>query len=151
MPHAAASALRALARSSRGVTSNITSQRRNPALNLRRKLRARRRYAGIDLERADFHRRGGGPARDCHACRRQPLEDALAFAHEIAGKSPHAIRAGKRLLNLAVDGDQHEILLEEAREQVALIGSPNQMEAVMANLEKRQPKFAEVATGGPAP
>ncbi|HWY81632.1 MAG TPA: enoyl-CoA hydratase, partial [Roseiarcus sp.] len=36
-----------------------------------------------------------------------PLEDALAFAHEIAGKSPHAIRAGKRLLNLAVDGDQH--------------------------------------------
>ena len=80
-----------------------------------------------------------------------PLEDALAFAHEIAGKSPHAIRAGKRLLNLAVDGDQHGILLEEAREQVALIGSPNQMEAVMANLEKRQPKFAEVATGGPAP
>lgn len=63
----------------------------------------------------------------------------------------HAIRAGKRLLNLAVDGDQHGILLEEAREQVALIGSPNQMEAVMANLEKRQPKFAEVATGGPAP
>jgi uncharacterized membrane-anchored protein YjiN (DUF445 family) len=35
---AAASALRALARSSRGVTSNITCQRRNPALNSRRKL-----------------------------------------------------------------------------------------------------------------
>ena len=75
-----------------------------------------------------------------------PREDALAFAHEIAGKSPHAIRAGKRLLTLAVDGDQHEILLEEAREQLALIGTPNQMEAIMANLEKRQPEFAEVET-----
>ncbi|RYY74376.1 MAG: crotonase/enoyl-CoA hydratase family protein, partial [Comamonadaceae bacterium] len=28
-----------------------------------------------------------------------PLADALQMAHDIAGKSPHAIRAGKRLLN----------------------------------------------------
>lgn len=72
-----------------------------------------------------------------------PREEALALAREIAGKNPHAIRAGKRLLNLMTDGDQAAILLEESREQVALIGSPNQVEAVVANMQKRDPKFAE--------
>lgn len=72
-----------------------------------------------------------------------PRADALALAREIASKNPHAIRAGKRLLNLMQDGDQHAILLEESREQTALIGSPNQVEAVMANLQKRAPTFAD--------
>jgi enoyl-CoA hydratase/carnithine racemase len=73
-----------------------------------------------------------------------PRAEALAFAREVASKNPHAIRAGKRLLNLAVHADQPEILLEESREQSALIGSPNQVEAVTANLQKRAPNFAEV-------
>ena len=61
-----------------------------------------------------------------------PRGDALKLAAEIAAKNPHAVRAGKRLFNLAVDADQKKILLEETREQVALIGSPNQVEeAVM--------------------
>jgi enoyl-CoA hydratase/carnithine racemase len=73
-----------------------------------------------------------------------PREDALAFAREIALKNPHAIRAGKRLLNLAQsDADVSEIFLEETREQVALIGSANQVEAVMANMQKRAPAFAD--------
>jgi enoyl-CoA hydratase/carnithine racemase len=73
-----------------------------------------------------------------------PRADALALAREIATKSPHAIRAGKRLLNLAQsDADIDEIFLEETREQVALIGSPNQVEAVMANLDKRAPAFTD--------
>lgn len=71
-----------------------------------------------------------------------PRAEALALAAEIASKNPHAIRAGKRLLNLMGEGDQHAILLEESKEQGALIGSPNQVEAVMANLQKRAPKFA---------
>ncbi len=75
-----------------------------------------------------------------------PREEALAFARDVAAKNPHAIRAGKRLLNLAIDSDQRGILLEESREQIALIGSPNQVEAIMANLQNRQPEFAEVAT-----
>jgi enoyl-CoA hydratase/carnithine racemase len=66
-----------------------------------------------------------------------PRADALALAAEIAGKNPHAIRAGKRLLNLMAEGDQHAILLAESQEQGALIGSPNQVEAVMSNLQKR--------------
>jgi hypothetical protein len=31
----------------------------------------------------------------------------------------------------------------EAREQIELIGSPNQVEAVQANIQKRQPKFSD--------
>ncbi len=72
-----------------------------------------------------------------------PRFDALALAREIAGKNPHAIRGGKRLLNLAADADQHAILLAESQEQSALIGSANQVEAVMANLQKREPQFAD--------
>ena len=80
-----------------------------------------------------------------------PRAEALAFAKDVAGRNPHAIRAAKRLLNLAPEADQHEILLEESREQTALIGSPNQVEAVRANLEQRAPNFseAEVETPGP--
>jgi enoyl-CoA hydratase/carnithine racemase len=80
-----------------------------------------------------------------------PRAEALAYAAEVAAKNPHAIRAGKRLLNLAAEGDQREILMEESREQTALIGSPNQVEAVRANLEKRAPNFAEAEAETPAP
>jgi enoyl-CoA hydratase/carnithine racemase len=73
-----------------------------------------------------------------------PRAEALAFAREVAGRNPHAVRAAKRLLNLAQRADQAEILLEESREQSALIGSPNQVEAVMANMQKREPTFADV-------
>ena len=72
-----------------------------------------------------------------------PRAEALALAAEIAAKNPQAIRAGKRLLNLMGEGDQPAILLAESKEQGALIGSANQVEAVMANLQKRAPKFAD--------
>jgi len=36
------------------------------------------------------------------------------------------------------------ILLEESIEQRAIIRSPNQVEAVMAGMEKREPKFDDV-------
>jgi enoyl-CoA hydratase/carnithine racemase len=65
------------------------------------------------------------------------------MAREIAGKNPDAIRGGKRLLNLMAEADQHAILLAESKEQGALIGSANQVEAVMANLQKREPQFAD--------
>lgn len=80
-----------------------------------------------------------------------PLAEALAYARDVAGRNPHAIRAAKRLLNLMPEGDQREILLEESREQAALIGSPNQIESVMSNLEKRAPNFADTEVETPAP
>jgi len=72
-----------------------------------------------------------------------PRAEALEAAREIAGKNPAAIRANKRLLNLMADGDQHAILLAESVEQGALIGSPGNVEAVMANMEKRAPVFQD--------
>jgi enoyl-CoA hydratase/carnithine racemase len=72
-----------------------------------------------------------------------PRADALALAREIADKNPHAVRAAKRLFNAAVAQDEAACLLAESREQAGLIASANQMEAVMANLEKRPPRFAE--------
>ena len=65
------------------------------------------------------------------------------MAREIAGKSPDAIRAGKRLLDAAGDVDRENGFALEEELQRGLIGSPNQLEAVQANLEKRAPKFAD--------
>ncbi len=71
-----------------------------------------------------------------------PRAVALEVAHEIAGKSPDAIRAAKRMLNnLSVDPGP--ALLAESVEQMKLMGGPNQTEAVRANIEKRAPNFAD--------
>jgi enoyl-CoA hydratase/carnithine racemase len=73
-----------------------------------------------------------------------PYAEARALAEEIAGKSPHAVRAAKRLFATMAEGDQHTILKQETEEQVALIGTPNQVEAVMSNMQKRAAKYADV-------
>ncbi|HEX5068550.1 MAG TPA: crotonase/enoyl-CoA hydratase family protein [Myxococcota bacterium] len=72
-----------------------------------------------------------------------PLAEAQALAREIAGRSPDAIRAGKRLLEEAWHADPAEGLALEARLQGSLIGTPNQVEAVKASLEKRPPRFRD--------
>ncbi len=72
-----------------------------------------------------------------------PRAEALAFAADIAAKNPHAIRAGKRLFNLAAEADAKTVFKAETDEQVALIGSKNQIEAIMANMEKRAPNFTD--------
>src|SRR6516164_8035077 len=71
-----------------------------------------------------------------------PRAAALEVAREIANKSPDAVRAAKRMLNdLSVDPGP--ALLAESVEQQKLIGSPNQTEAVRANLEKRAARFVD--------
>lgn len=70
-----------------------------------------------------------------------PLQAARELAREIAGRNPDAIRAGKRLLNGASPVDARAVLLAESHEQQRLIGSPNQVEAVRAGLERRAPVF----------
>ena len=72
-----------------------------------------------------------------------PLAAALALAHEIAGRSPHAVRAAKRLLDLAGRVDLAAGFAAEQEEIGALIGSPNQVEAVTARFERRDPVFGE--------
>jgi enoyl-CoA hydratase/carnithine racemase len=73
-----------------------------------------------------------------------PREDALALAREIAAHSPDAVRAAKRLLEGAEQGDVPSGLKLEEELQRSLLGKPNQVEAVRANLEKRSPKFRDV-------
>lgn len=70
-----------------------------------------------------------------------PLEAAMNLAREIAGKSPDAIRAGKKLLEESWRADERSGLELESKLQTELIGSPNQVEAVKANFEKREPQF----------
>ena len=72
-----------------------------------------------------------------------PLASAMELAHEIAGKSPDAIRAGKELLETVWHADERTGLELESSMQRALIGSPNQVEAVKANFEKRAPEFTD--------
>jgi enoyl-CoA hydratase/carnithine racemase len=72
-----------------------------------------------------------------------PRAAALETAREIAGKSPDAMRAAKRLLNLAVATDAASGLMAESVEQQKLIGSPNQLEAIMSNLQKRAARYKD--------
>ena len=71
-----------------------------------------------------------------------PLASALKVAHEIASRSPDAVRAAKRLLNLAATADVATGLAAETAEQAALLGTPNHIEAVNSNIEKRPPRWS---------
>lgn len=75
-----------------------------------------------------------------------PRAAALELAEDLAGKSPHAIRAAKALFDQAAPRNLAEQLAEERRAIGSLIGSPNQVEAVTAFFEKRPPAFADVPT-----
>jgi enoyl-CoA hydratase/carnithine racemase len=70
-----------------------------------------------------------------------PLAQARATARQVAASSPDALRAAKRLLNGASPVRAEAVLLAESREQQALIGAANQVEAVRAGLEGRPPVF----------
>ena len=72
-----------------------------------------------------------------------PRAAAVETAREIAAKSPDAVRAAKRLLNLAVATDAKAGLMAESVEQQKLIGSPNQLEAVASNLQKRAANYRD--------
>ncbi len=72
-----------------------------------------------------------------------PHGKAMEIALEIATRNPHAVRGIKRLANLAAHADPTAILHAETDEQIAVIRKPNQIEAVMANMEKRRPSFID--------
>lgn len=70
-----------------------------------------------------------------------PLEDAMALAHVIAGRSPDAVRAAKRVLNRSGLVPLAEGLANEMSASAGLMGGANQIEAVMTKLQKRPAKF----------
>ena len=72
-----------------------------------------------------------------------PHAAAMDLARAIAAKSPHAIRGAKRLCNAAHDAEPRAMLLMETEEQLAVIGKPNMMEQVAANMAKRAAVFVD--------
>jgi enoyl-CoA hydratase/carnithine racemase len=83
----------------------------------------------------------------CTRLSESPLDDALALAREIAGKNPEAVQGAKALLNAAGQRPLAESFLDESRRMGALIGSADQLEAVTAYVEQREPVFGTGAAG----
>lgn len=73
----------------------------------------------------------------------KPLEAANVLAREIAGRSPDAIRAMKKLLRETWQSGVPASMRREAELQLAVMGGANQAEAVLANMEKRAPDFSD--------
>lgn len=73
----------------------------------------------------------------------QPIEDAMALARTIAERSPDAVRAAKRVLNQSGLVPLAEGLANEMSASAGLMGGANQIEAVMAKLQKRPAEFAD--------
>ena len=72
-----------------------------------------------------------------------PLEAARSLAAEIAGRSPDAVRAMKRLLDESWTRPAQETLRLEADLQLGLLGTPNQLEAVRAGMLKEPAEFTD--------
>lgn len=72
-----------------------------------------------------------------------PLAQAMELARVIANKNPHAVRGAKRLCNMLVDASDAALLQAESDEQIKVMRTPNQIEAVMAEMQKRPPVFVD--------
>ncbi|MDH3907828.1 MAG: crotonase/enoyl-CoA hydratase family protein [Gammaproteobacteria bacterium] len=77
-----------------------------------------------------------------------PLSKARDTARLIAGRSPDAIRGMKTLFNERFGLDAGRSLSLEAELQSHIIGQANQMEAVRANIEGREPEFGDWTDAG---
>jgi enoyl-CoA hydratase/carnithine racemase len=71
-----------------------------------------------------------------------PLSAAMDYARQIATRNPHAIRNAKALTAAAVPIDPAN-LLAERKAMRETFGSPNQVEAVRARIERRSPRFED--------
>ncbi len=74
---------------------------------------------------------------------KDPLHMSRTLAAECAARSPQAVRGIKSLVNQAWQLSEKESLALEARLQRDIIGGENQIEAVEANLGRRQPQFKD--------
>ena len=72
-----------------------------------------------------------------------PLKEAQELAKEIADKSPTAVAACKHLFESAWHSSSEDGLKLEEKLQRTLIGSHNNVEAVMSNFEKRPPNYKD--------
>ena len=73
----------------------------------------------------------------------EPLAEARALAAEIAGRSPDAVRAAKRLYEESWPAAGPAALELETDLQIGLMGSPNQMAAIVAGVNGTAPEFTD--------
>ncbi|MFW2333444.1 crotonase/enoyl-CoA hydratase family protein [Ilumatobacter sp.] len=88
----------------------------------------------------------GREAFDLGLCTRlsdHPYEDAMALAREIAARSPGAVQGSKAAFNNLFARDAAEQFELERRLIGEQIGTKNQVEAIMSNMEKRAPDFVD--------
>lgn len=72
-----------------------------------------------------------------------PRAAAFELARDIAGRNPDAIKVMKRLVDLSWGSSLADGLRAEHDLTEDIIGSPNQVEAVVANLEQRPGNFVD--------
>lgn len=72
-----------------------------------------------------------------------PKEHAMKLAKTIANKHPQAIRGAKALCNAMHHATDQDLLVAESAEQLKVMRTPNQIEAVMASMQKRKPEFVD--------
>ena len=70
-----------------------------------------------------------------------PQKQAHELAQTIASKSPDATRRAKKLFNEGWRSNLKASLELEARLQKEVMGQPNQVEAIMSNIEKRDARY----------
>ncbi|MEU6129878.1 enoyl-CoA hydratase-related protein, partial [Saccharopolyspora sp. NPDC047091] len=76
-----------------------------------------------------------------------PVAAAHELAAEIAAKSPQAVRQAKRLLEAAGRVDLEQGFAAEQAALAALLGGPDQVEAVRAAFDGRTPRFHDARSG----
>ena len=72
-----------------------------------------------------------------------PLAAARELAAEIAGRSPDSVRAAKRLYGETWPAPAADALVLETELQTSLMGSPNQLAAVVAGLSNQPAEFTD--------
>jgi enoyl-CoA hydratase/carnithine racemase len=81
-----------------------------------------------------------------------PLAAARELAAAIAGRSPDAVRAAKKLYDRSWTASLDDGLLLETELQVGLAGTPNQIAAVTAGFTKQPGEFTDPEpASAPAP
>ena len=72
-----------------------------------------------------------------------PVARAFELAEAIAIRNPESTSAAKRLISETWNANPAQTLMAESVAQKAVLGKPNQKEAVLANFEKRAPVFKD--------
>ena len=71
------------------------------------------------------------------------MDDALRMAAQIAARNPDAVRAAKRVLNQSGLVDVATGSAEDASSMQGLLGTPSQLDAIVAMFEKRPASFQD--------